>query len=115
MATGKTLTDHLPTLKPYNALPHWNGGIFRSRPDIRIGVSPTRGSNFWGPRESIHQILDMEEIHFSLKRVFVVDVIFGLATSSSSPFDDAIGQGISPLGYIVKRLANRLPKVSLIT
>ena len=37
----------------YNTLHPWNGGIFRSRPDIRVDVSPTRGSNFWGPREKV--------------------------------------------------------------
>ena len=30
------------------------------------------------------------EIHFSLNSVLVVDVIFELTTSGSSPFDDAI-------------------------
>ena len=36
---------------------------------------------------------------FSLKSVFMVDVRFELTTSSSSPFDGAMCQGISPLGY----------------
>ena len=50
--TGKRLTDCLLKLSLIT-FPPWNGGIFRSRPDIRDDVSPTRGSNFWGPRESI--------------------------------------------------------------
>ena len=43
------------------------------------------------PGRVMHQILDIhEEIHFTLKSVFMVDVRFELKTSSSSPFDDAI-------------------------
>ena len=39
----------------------------------------------------------------------MVDVRFELTTSSSSHFDDAICQGMSPLGHrLVKRLTNRL-------
>ena len=46
--------------------PPWDGGIFRSRPDnIRVDVSPTRGSNFWGPRDSVLEIRH-EEIQLFL-------------------------------------------------
>ena len=46
--TGKRLTNRLPKL---SLVTPWNGGTFRSRPDIRVDVSPTRGSNLWGPTE----------------------------------------------------------------
>ena len=41
-----------------------------------------------------------EEIHFSLKSVFMVDVRFE-PTTNDDPWsvDDAICEGISPLGY----------------
>ena len=54
-ATGERLTNHLPKLiltALYNPLPPSNGGMFRSRPDIRVDVSSTRGSKLWAPRES---------------------------------------------------------------
>ena len=54
--SGKRSTDHLPKLKPCNTFPPWNGGIFRSIPDIPVDLSPTRDSNFWGARGSIYQI-----------------------------------------------------------
>ena len=47
--------------------PPWNGGIFRSRPDVRVDVSQTHGSNFWGLRKSIFQILDMRKFTFLLQ------------------------------------------------
>ena len=53
-------------------------------------MSPTHGSNFWGPRERIYQILDMNKFHFYLENVFMVDARFELTTINSSPFDDAI-------------------------
>ena len=86
------LTNRLPKLSlvKLGTLPPWNGGIFRSRPDIRVDVSSTRGFNFWGPRESIYRILDMKNIVFSLESVFMVDVRFEPTTNSSNPFDDAI-------------------------
>ena len=45
----------------------------------------------------INQIL--EEIRFSLKSVFMVDVRFELTTNDPWSVDDAICEGISPLGY----------------
>ena len=45
----------------------------------------------------INQIL--EEIRFSLKSVFMVDVRFELTTNDLWSVDDAICEGISPLGY----------------
>ena len=78
--------------KPYNTLPPGTAGY--SVPDrirsIRVDVSPTHGSNFWGPRERIYQILDMSKFHFYLENVFMVDARFELTTINSSPFDDAI-------------------------
>ena len=48
----------------------------------------------------IYQILDIhEEIRFSLKSVFMVDVRFELTTTDPWSVDDAICEGISPLGY----------------
>ena len=58
----------------------WNGGIFRSGPDIRVDVSPTRGTYFWGLRESIYQIVNMRNFTFSLQRDFMVDVRFELSS-----------------------------------
>ena len=40
-----------------------------------------------------------EEIHFSLKSVFMVDVRFELTTNDPWSAVDAICEGISPLGY----------------
>ena len=40
-----------------------------------------------------------EEIHFSLKSVFMVDVRFELTTNDPWFVDDAICEGISPFGY----------------
>ena len=56
-ATGKLLANRLSKLpgKPYDILPPWNGQ------DIRINVSPTRGSIFGGSR-SILKIFDMRVI-----------------------------------------------------
>ena len=61
-------------------VPTWVEILFFS-----VDVPPTRGSDFWGPRESIYQILDMRKV------TFMVDVRFELTTSSSSPADDALG------------------------
>ena len=55
-ATGKRLTNRLPKLSLIT-FPPWNGGSFRSRPDTRVDVSPTRGFIFWGSRESSYHIL----------------------------------------------------------
>ena len=55
--TSKKVNQSPTQTKLYNPPPPLNGGIFRSRPDVRVDVSPTRGSNFWGPGESIYQIL----------------------------------------------------------
>ena len=40
-----------------------------------------------------------EEIHFFFKNVFMVDVRFELTTNGPWSVDDAICEGISPLGY----------------
>ena len=47
----------------------------------------------------IHQILDVRKYAFSLKSVFMVDVRFELTTNDPWSVDDAICEGISPLGY----------------
>ena len=49
------------------------------------------------PGRMIYQI--HEEIRFSLKSVFMVDVRFELTTNDPWSVDDAICEGISPLGY----------------
>ena len=56
-STGKKVYQSPTSTKPYNTLPPWNG------PDIRVNVSPTRGSNFWGSRSSF-QILDTRKFTF---------------------------------------------------
>ena len=84
-ATGKRLTYRLPKLS-LTTLSPWSGGMSRSRPDTRVDVSPTRGFNSWGPRESIYQILDMRKLTFLQQTsVFMVVVRFDFTTSSSSP------------------------------
>ena len=64
----------------------------------------------------ICQVLDMnnEEIHFSLKSVFMVDVRFELTTNDPWSVDDAVCEALV-LWATGKRLTNRLPKLSLIT
>ena len=54
--TGKSLINGLPKLGIIrNTLPPWNGGIFRSTPDVRVDVPPTRGSDFWGGGRKIFE------------------------------------------------------------
>ena len=67
-ATGKRLTNRQPTLSPITLLP-WNDQIFRSRPDIRVDLSPTRVSSFWAPRESIFQVRH-EEVQLFFKKAY---------------------------------------------
>ena len=68
------------------------------------------------PGRVIYQILDMEEIRFSLKKgVFTVDVRFELTSTtthglSTTAFVKALG-----LWATSRRLTNRLPKLSLTT
>ena len=59
--TGKRLTGRLPNLSLTTLPPRWSGRMFRSRPDVRVDVPPTRGSNLWGPKESVYQILDVRK------------------------------------------------------
>ena len=47
----------------------------------------------------IHQVLDMRKSTFLYKAFFMVDVIFELTTNDPWSVDDAICEGISPLGY----------------
>ena len=60
---------------------------------------PTPKYNLWGPRESDSSAPWHKEIPFSLKSVFMVDVRFELTTNDPWSVDDAICEGISPLGY----------------
>ena len=69
--------------------------------------------NLWGPMESDLSGSCHEEIHFSLKSVFMVDVRFELTTNDPWSVDDAICEGISPLGYWQKvNQSPTLPKDS---
>ena len=84
--------------KPYNTLPpfeprdSWSSyGAVRAYSEVLYIL--------WGPRESDLSGSWHEEIHFSLKSVFMVDVRFGLTTNDPWSVDDAICEGISPLGY----------------
>ena len=52
-------------------------------------------------RSVIYQILDMRKFTFPLNSVFIVDVRFELTTNDPWSVDDAIVEGISPLGYCV--------------
>ena len=56
------------------------------------------------PGRVIYQILDMRKLtFFFLKRVFMVDVMrFELTTNGPCPAEDAICEGISPLGHWYK-------------
>ena len=58
--------NRLPKLSLLKLSPPWNGGEMFSPDritDMRVDVSPTRGSNFWGPR-SVYKILNMRKIAF---------------------------------------------------
>ena len=52
----------------------------------------------WDP-EVFFRFVDMRKFTFLLKSVFVVDVRFELTTNDPWSADDAICEGISPLGY----------------
>ena len=85
-----------------------NSGIL----GLRMGPyvpTPKFFYNLWGPRESDSSDSWHEEIRFSLKSVFMVDVRFELTTNNPWSVDDAICDGISPLGYWWK--VNQSPKV----
>ena len=70
--------------QPYNT-PPLERRVFRSRPDVRVDVSPTRGSNIWGPWESIFQVR-----HGEIQLDFFCFVRFELATQNPCPAVDAI-------------------------
>ena len=130
-ATDKRLTNRPPKQCKRclitSPVPPLNGRIFRSRPDIRVDVSPTRASNFWSPGENIFQVRQGEVQLFIKKRLSYGGScdIRKLATQNPCPAVDAIGSGISPLscwviywrqsssfGYVLEKtssLANRLP------
>ena len=92
-ATGERLTNRLPKLSLITLSPPLNSGILGGRTCL------LRGSFLWGPRESDSSDSRLEEIHFSLKSVFMVDVRFELTTNDPCSVDDAICEGISRLGY----------------
>ena len=95
--TGKRLTNRLPklsliTLPPFEQRDSWSSyGAVRAYSEVLY--------NLWGPRESDLSDSRHEEIRFSLKSVFIVDVRVELTTNDPWSVDDAIFQGISPLGY----------------
>ena len=61
--------------------------------------------SFGDPETVIYQILDVRKF---ISRRFMVDVVFELTTYDPSVVDDAICEGMSPLG---ERLTNNLPKL----
>ena len=97
-ATGERLTSRPPKLSLITLSPPLNGGILGLRMGLYV-PTPKLFYNLWGPRESASSDSRHEEIRFSLKSVFMVDVRFELTTNDPWSVDDAIGQGISPLGY----------------
>ena len=98
--------------KLYKTFPPWNGEMFGSRPDIRVDVSPTRGSIFWESRESIFQVRHGEV------KLFVKKAYYGgWGDSNARPKTHVLPS--SPYVKVIlrwaagKREANRLPKRSL--
>ena len=83
-------------------------------PDTWVDMSPTRGSNFWGPRESIFQVRH-SEVQLFFKKAY-----YGgwwdsnsrpkTHVLSSSPFVKAFVRWVTG-----NRLTHRLPELSLIT
>ena len=97
-ATGKRLTNRLPKLSLITLSPPLNSGIL----GLRMGPyvpTPKFFDHLWGPRESDSSDSLHEEIRFSLKSVFMVDVKFELTINDPWSVDDAICEGISTLGY----------------
>ena len=96
--TGERLTNRLPELSLITLSPPLNSGIL----GLRMGPyvpTPKFFYNLCGPRESDSSDSWHEEMHFSLKSVFMVDVRFEATTNDPWSVDDAICEGISPLGY----------------
>ena len=78
-----------------------NSGIL----GLRMGPyvpTPRFFYKLWGPMESDLSGSRHEEIHFSLKSVFMVDVRFELTTNDPWSVDDAICEGISLVGLLAK-------------
>ena len=70
-ATGERLTDRLPNLSLITLSPPLNSGIL----SLRMGPyvpTPRFLYNLWGPKEIDSSGSCHEEIHFSLKSVFMV-------------------------------------------
>ena len=97
-ATGERLTNRLPKLSLITLSPPFNSGILGLRMGLYV-PTPKFFHNLWGPRESDLSDSRHEEIRFSLKSVFMVDVRFRLTTNDPWSVDDAICEGISQLGY----------------
>ena len=88
-ATGKRLTNRLPKLSLITLSPPLNRGIL----GLRMGPyvpTPRFFYSLWGPRESYSSDSWHEEIRFSLKSVFMVDVRFELMCLSTTPFVRAL-------------------------
>ena len=83
------VNHRLPKLSLITLSPPLNRGIL----GLRMGPyvpTPRFFYNLWGPRESDSSGSCYEEIHFSLKSVFMVDVRFELTTNDPWSVDDAI-------------------------
>ena len=112
--------DQRPTqTKPYTTLRPWTAGY--SGPDwiIRVDESPTRGSIFWGPRESVYQIILMRNSLCFIKSFssWTWDSKSWPAVQQLSPFDDVISYVEALVcGATGKRLTTiaNLPKLSLL-
>ena len=98
-ATGKRVTNRLPKLSLIIlSPPSEQRGSWSPYGAVRAYSSPKFFTISEDPGRVIYQILHVE-IHFSLNSASMVDARFELTASSSSPFDDAICERISPLGY----------------
>ena len=96
-ATGKRLTSHLlPKLSLVTLSPPLNSRILGLRMGLYV-PTPMFFYNLWGPRESDSSDSWHEEIHFSFKGVFMVDVRFELTTNDPWSVDDAIQQYIGEM------------------
>ena len=79
-ATGERLSNRLPKLSLITLSPPLNSGILGLRMGLYV-PTPKFFYNLWGPRESDLSDSRHEEIRFSLKSVFMVDVRFELTTN----------------------------------
>ena len=97
-ATDKRLTHRLPKLSLITLSPPLNSGIL----GLRMGPyvpTPRFLYNLWGPKEIDSSGSCHEEIHFSLKSVFMVGREIRICILYTSYAADDIREVISPLGY----------------